>query len=76
MPAAVQAPVAANGCIVVGWAGALNWVVDSGSKVVSGTLTPGPGAGGALAFTAFFLLFGVLLESKPVSPAPNPAGLP
>ena len=54
--------VAANGCIVVGLAGTLNCVVDSGSKVVSGTLTPGPGAGGALAFTAFFLLCGVLLQ--------------
>ena len=72
----MRAPVAASGCIVVGLAGALNCVVDSGSKVVCGTFTPGPGAGGALAFTAFFLFFGVLLESKPVSPAPNPAGLP
>jgi hypothetical protein len=57
-------------------AGTVNWVVESGSNVVSGVVTPGRGAGLGLAASAFFLRLGVLLESNPMSPAPKPAGLP
>jgi hypothetical protein len=49
--------------------------VGTGVKVVSGCCgTMAPGAGICTGF--FFLLRGVLSESKPVLPAPKPLGLP
>ena len=59
-------------------AGTANWVLASGSNVVSGigTVTPGAGAFGSFACSFFLWLFGRFIESKPVVAAPKPCGLP